>query len=291
MINALKMSLSLFIIIFILVGCSTGRSLVDFESLDAGLKDPAINSELLDKTAPKPKLPAVWRGRKLFSSPWAYIYAKDKISAEYVYDELESISSSEDKQNSYGLVVVSGSEDKISGFEYKELKILYESYLKSEELLKEEIEIFQKDLDGLNKIYKFHSKVYSKADEKLDENELLKFRQSIDRVITSATFFIQPEIMEKYMDSAIDESIYWCAFIAVDDSIDENLDGIVSALLEDYDVSMFGKGLVWGIISPGFYFKKRDIIKKTQRDFAEGYEKNALLKETKVEFSDRAIDN
>lgn len=275
---------------FLFTACSTERSLIEFEKLETGLKNPQLNSELLAKTAPRPKLPAEWRGRKLFSSPWAYIYAKNKESAEYVYDELEEISESKGKQNSYGLVIVTGTGDTINGFDYQDVKALYETFLKEEKLFEGEKEVFEKDLEGLNKIQKFHDDVYSKADEKKDENEMLQFRQSIDRIITFATFFIQPEIMEQYMQCSIDESVYWCAFISVDDTIDENLDNIVSSLLNDYKVSSVGKGLIWGIISPGFYFKKRDIIKETKRTFAEGYKKNALLKKPDINFSDRAID-
>ena len=289
--SALQTFLSFTLTAFVLVGCSTVRALVEFESLESNLDAPELNSEQISKIAPRPKLPPIWRGRKLFTSPWAYIYAKDKKSAEYVYDELEDISTSEDKQSTYGLVIVTGAEDTETAFEYKKIKALYEDYITNENLDKEEKEFFQKDLKNLNKIEKFHTKVNSKANEKKGENDLASFRQSIDRIITCATFFIQPEIMEPYMNTPIDQSVYWCAFISVDDTIDENLNGIVSSLLKDYDVSAIGKGLIWGIITPGFYFKKRDVIKQTQRTFEEGYEKNALMKKTNIEFSDRAIES
>ncbi|MCM8539761.1 MAG: hypothetical protein NE328_05750 [Lentisphaeraceae bacterium] len=279
------------ITILFLAGCCSERKLVEFEALDTKLRDPELNADLIDKTAPKPKLPPVWRGRKLFSSPWAYIYAKDKKSAEYVYDELEDITATEDKPNSFGLVIVTGSTDNETAFEYKKLITLYEEILDSEKLLEEEKVFFQNDLDGLNKITKFHNEVYQKADEKKNENELIKFRESIDRIVTYATFFIQPEIMEKYMGTPLDDSIYWCAFISVDDTIDENLDEIISAILNDYDVSMVGKGLVWGIISPGLYFKKRKVIKETQKHFEEGYLKNALQNQGEVNFSDKVLDS
>ena len=280
----------LLLITMLFTGCCSERKLVEFQALETNLKNPEFNIDLLTKTAPRPKLPSVWRGRKLFTSPWAYIYAKDKESAEYVYDELEDISASDDKQNSYGLVIVTGSEDKETAFEYKKLIELYQEILEKGNLLEEEKKFFQHDLDGLNKITGFHEEVYKKADEKKDENELNKFRDSIDRIITFATFFIQPEIMEKYMNTPLEESIYWCAFISVDNTIDENLDEIITAIMDDYEVSMVGKGLVWGIISPGLYFKKRKVIKETQKHFKEGYLKN-VLNQGEVKFSDKLIDN
>ena len=278
-------------IIILLCGCASDRQLYEFEELDVKLNETELNTELTGDIAPKPSLPPFWRGRKLFTSPWAYIYAKDKESAAYAYDELASLSEDKDKVKSYGIIIVTGANDSETAFDYLEIKKLYEAYIKNEDLLAEEKSIFEEDLKGLNTIKKFHSDVYAKADEKKDENSLKQFRESIDQIITYATFFIQPEIMQEYMQHPIDESIYWCAFISVDDTIDENLDGIVSAILNDYEVSTIGKGLVWSVISPGLYFKKRKVIKETQKTFADGYKKNALLKQGIVKYSDRAIKN
>ena len=53
---------------------------------------------------------------------------------------------------------------------------------------------------------------------------------------------------------------------------------------------MVGKGLVWGIISPSFYLKKRKVIKETQKHFKEGYLKN-VVNQGEVKFSDKVLDN
>jgi len=278
--------LALTLILF-LTGCSTDRQLYDFDELTT--PNQKLYSESASKTAPKPKLPQIWRGRKLFTSPWAYIYAKNKDAASYAYDELAKQVENTKKAKSYGIIIVTGSEDSEKAFAYQEIIKLYKAYLKSAELLEGERPIFEEDLKKLNKIQNFHIKVQKAADKKKDENELKKFRKSVDRLISIATFFIQPEIMQEYMKNPIDDSIYWCAFISVDDTIDENMDGMVSALLEDYDVSTIGKGLIWGIVSPWMYFSKRKIIKKSQESFADGYKKNALLNEGIVKFSDEAI--
>ena len=277
--------------VFLLFSCSTDRQLVSFEELETDLSDPEFTVELKTKVAPRPKLPPVWRGRKLFTSPWAYIYAKNKEAAEYIYDQLEDLSNSEERAESYGLVVVTSSEDTETAFDYKEIRKLYDEILSEGELLEEEAAFFKKDIEGLDKIEEFRTKVNEKADEKKEENDLAGFRNSIDHIITYATFFIQPEIMERYMKSPIDDSVYWCAFMSVDDSIDENLDGIISSIMDDYEVSMLGKGIVWGIISPSMYFHKRKVISKTQETFAEGYQKYSQLNKGDVKFSDKVIRN
>ena len=280
--------LALTLILF-LTSCSTDRQLYDFDELDLSHQTPNLHNERSSKIAPKPKLPQIWRGRKLFTSPWAYIYAKNKEAASYAYDELAKQVENTDKAKSYGIIIVTGSEDLEKAFTYQEIIKLYKDHLKSAELLEGERPIFEEDLKKLNKIQSFHIKVQKAADKKKDENELKKFRKSVDRLISIATFFIQPEIMQEYMKNPIDDSIYWCAFISVDDTIDENMDGMVSALLEDYEVSTIGKGLIWGLVSPWMYFSKKKIIKKSQETFADGYKKNALLNEGIVKFSDKAV--
>lgn len=279
------------ILLLLLCGCSTERHLYDFEELETNLQNLETADQEKVQTAPKPKLPPVWRGRKLFTTPWAYIYAKDKESAAYAYDELEKQAGNSQKTNGYGIIIVTCSQDDEPAFEYEKITKLYEKFLNNEELIEEVRVIFEEDLNNLKKVKKFHDGMYKKADEKKDENELTKFRKSIDHIITYATFFIQPEIMQEHMEIPIDDSIYWCAFIPLDDSMDEKLDDIITAIMDDYDVSTISRGLVWGFISPGFYFRKRAVIKESQKFFEDGYKKNALLKDGVVKFSDKPVND
>lgn len=270
-----------------LCSCASDRQLVEFQALDTNLGNAELHSDLPQEKLTPPNLPPVWRGRKLFNSPWAYIYAKNRESAEYAYDQLEDIA--EEESGSRGLVIVSGSDDKEPAFEYEHLIKIYSDFLKSNKLHEAEKPIFENELSQLKKVEEFHRKIMTKADEKKEENSLNEFRGSIKNIFSLATFFIQPEIMEKVLESPIDQRIYWCAFIAVDDTIDENLDNLVTALMDDYDVSSLGRGFIWGIISPGFYFRKRKVINKTQEFFEEGYRKNAVSKKGVVTFSDKAV--
>lgn len=274
-------------LLLFLFSCASDRQLVEFQALNIDLENAELHTGLPKEKLSPPNLPPVWRGRKLFNSPWAYIYAKNRKSAEYAYDQLEDIA--EEEAGSHGLVIVSGSDDTEPAFEYEHLIKIYDDILKSRNLHEAEKPVFENELSQLKKVEEFHRKIVKKADEKKDENSLNEFRSSIRNIFSLATFFIQPEIMEKVLESQIDERVYWCAFIAVDDTIDENLDNIVTALMDDYDVSSFGRGIIWGIISPGFYFRKRKVINKTQEFFEEGYRKNAISKKGVVTFSDKAI--
>ncbi len=249
----------------LLIGCTADRQLYEFDKLTF------TTESQFSEAASQSSLPTVWRGRKLYRSPWAYIYATDKECAVHVYDKLAEHSKQTETPKSSGLIVVTSSKDTEPAFDYYEIKLLYDNYLKSQKLSGFEKEIFKRDLKWLK--YFVNKNIKKKHD-----------------IFSHFSFFIQPEIMQIYLNAAINDSIYWCGFVTLDEAMNETVDVYVDKILDDKAAGFATRILCKSIVFPIVYYAKKELVKLNEEAFAVGYRRNVFLNHGTVKFSDKVID-
>ena len=237
-------------------------------------------------------LPQEWRGRTLFLSPWAFIYAKNEESAEEAYDELEDLAAeyNHNSDKPSGIVILTGNEDSQDALVFDELKKIYQATFEEEALIEEEKVIFEKELGRIEKLQKFKEKISQKGSQGFTEKQFITVQKRIDSTFKKASVFIQPEILSRLMNSNIDEAIYWSAFLASEDAIKENVDELISTVMAEKGTSIVVRGLVWTVLGPGIYSGKKKLVEKTRESFSKGFEENVLLKKGKVTLTDLASE-
>ena len=240
-----------------------------------------ITKEVKNFNIKKNELPEQWRGRKLFLSPYAFIYAADKEVAEEAYDLLEEIALDRlpDKQSqNLGILLVSSPKDKNPALNFNELIQEYEKYLTQPDLLQEDRSSFTKDLDKLKKnskkITTKKNRIYKKlsSDRTLLNEEKENLGNSMDALSSSTTLFVQPEIVEALLEQPLPEDVLWSAFYSINDSWDENLDDFVADILTASDTSFITRGIIWTLITPYLFVKKSDITELNQKALKTGIE-------------------
>ncbi|MCM8533425.1 MAG: hypothetical protein NE330_19820 [Lentisphaeraceae bacterium] len=283
----------LIILSFVLFqSCSTPKDLIPYDNLSTQLENPEIN--LNPETYTKAKsLPKVWRGRKLFISPWAYIYAYNQDYANQAYKEIQKVVDEHNDglkpDSPQGIIFITGENDQEVALNYNELTLIYTTLLKRENIQSSEREILKKELDIIHKIEKFKVDSNGKIAEALEDQDLTSVKKGMDTLFSKASLYMQPEVTEKLLETKLSEDIYWAAFISSEDAIKEDLDNLISFAMDDKMVPAVSRALIWTFVAPGHFFRKEKVVKETRDFFAKGFQENAVLKKgsiTLIEGSD-----
>lgn len=265
--------------------CSTPKDLIPYNDLSTQLENPEIN--LNPETYTKAKsLPKVWRGRKLFISPWAYIYAYNQDYANQAYKEIEKVVDEHNNglkpDSPQGIIFITGETDKEVALDYNELALIYANILESKQLQTTERNLFKKELNIINKIEKFKVDSNAKIEEALEDQDLSRVKKGMDTLFSKASLYMQPEVTEKLLGVKLSDDIYWAAFISSENVIKEDLDNLISYAMDDKMVPAVSRALIWTFVAPSHFFRKKKVVQETRDFFAKGFQENAVLKKGSI---------